>query len=184
MGGRRFGADVRQHLNFSGIVPVRLFTIFQPIMSIAVSAVVRTSICLRLLQAGFAVSAIAAGLILGSARVEQFLLPLPGACASMLTGVFFLLSLFKNRNPRRIDISGVGQIRVTVYQDICTGAGSVVVNLMTGSTLWPSLLLLRLRAHDGRIVVLPVWPDSVARAAFRPLAVACRAIATRNTELE
>jgi toxin CptA len=54
---------------------------------------------------------------------------------------------------------------------------------MPGSTLWPGLLLLHLRAEDGVMVVLPVLPDSVSAGLFRPLSVACRTIAARSGDL-
>jgi hypothetical protein len=91
----------------------------------------------------------------------------------------------QHRNGWRIDISGVGQIRLTVYQ-ARRDAGAVAesVTLMAGSTLWPGLLLLRLLAADGAVHVLLIWPGNVARQAFRPLSLACRAIAARDGGLE
>ena len=158
-------------------------------MSIAVSALVWPSICARVLLAGFCLLAIGAGVLLGSGLGGVFFWPLAGAAISVAAGLILTFSLFKKRNPLRIDISGVGQIRMTVYQGMrCEASGGidaadvqgVPVSLMAGSTLWPGLLLLRLRAEDGRVTVILVWPDSVGAMLFRPLAVACRAIAART----
>ena len=153
-------------------------------MSIAVSAIVRPSVCLRLLSAGMACCAIAVGAALAGGIGGAFLAPLAGAGASALAGVVCLLFPCQNRKPRRIDISGVGQIRATVYLDMGgAGEGADGVGLLPGSTLWPGLLLLRLRRDDGGVLVLALWPGNVGAGAFRPLAVACRAIAVRVAEV-
>lgn len=156
-------------------------------MSIAVSAVVRPSRCLRLSLAAFCGLALGFSLMLVLHR-HAYSWPLAGAGASLLAALALSFSLFKNRNPHRIDISGVGQIRLTVYQlmpggGVCAGGMPTLVTLTAGSTLWPGLLLLHLRAEDGAVVVLPVLPDSVGAGLFRPLSVGCRTIAARNDDL-
>jgi toxin CptA len=154
-------------------------------MSIAVSAVVRPSLCLRLSLAAFCVFALGFSLML-ALRQHAYSWPLAGAGASLLAALAWSFSLLDNRNPHRIDISGVGQIRLTVYQLMPAGgvcADGTLVTLTAGSTLWPGLLLLHLRAEDGAVVVLPVLPDSVGAGLFRPLSVACRTIAARNDDL-
>lgn len=148
-------------------------------MSIAVSAVVRPSVRPRLLLAGFAVCALGLGLLQASGRLGPFRLALAGAGASALAGLCALAALAPDRNRHRIDISGVGQIRVTVYHDVRGAGDARVVRLLAGSTLWPGLLLLRLGDAGGVVTTLAVWPGAVAGEAFRPLAVACRAIAAR-----
>ena len=154
-------------------------------MSIAVSAVVRPSPCLRRLQAAFA--ALSGGAALGLVSSAHFAWPFAGAGLTVLAALFLLCLRAKNGDLHRVDISGIGQIRLTVYQDMGFDGvastleqdGSTVVALMPGSTLWPNLLLLRLRAADGNVTSLLIWPDSVAQALFRPLLVACRIIAAR-----
>jgi toxin CptA len=111
----------------------------------------------------------------------SFYLAWPGAAVSLLAGLFCMHSLFQNRTPCCLDISPVGRIRVTVYQSMDSGGSA---ELMAGSTLWPGFLLLRLRGADGRTTTLLVWSGDVAEGAFRPLAVACRAIAARGTGFE
>lgn len=150
-------------------------------MSIAVSAVVHPSVFLRLLAAGLALCALAAGLALAGGG---FLLGLPGAGASALAGLGCLVFPGPNIKPLRIDISGVGQIRLTVYQSMGGAEGALGARLLPGSTLWPGLLLLRLRCDDGAVLSLLLWPGNVAGAAFRPLAVACRLIAARGGEVQ
>jgi toxin CptA len=80
----------------------------------------------------------------------------------------------------RIDVSGPGQLRLTVQQDLRTseaedGPAATRVALLPGSTVWPQLMLLLLRSEDGVLTVLPVLRDSVAPQQFRALSVAVRA---------
>ncbi|WP_215408939.1 hypothetical protein [Janthinobacterium sp. JC611] len=111
-----------------------------------------------------------------------------GALLSAAGGVFLLALLRRRRKPQALDISPVGQLRLAVYLEHgaapATGAGAVAASglrLLPGSTLWPSLLVLCLADAAGRRTqVLAQRGDSCA--AFRPLAVACRAIAARNRE--
>ncbi|CAN7233893.1 flagellar hook-length control protein [Pseudoduganella sp. LjRoot289] len=135
-------------------------------MSIAVTAVVRPSLCLRLLQAGFAVSALAVSTQL------PFILEFPCILASF----WALFSLLRGAKTHRLDISGIGQIRLAVYLEAETES----VEILAGSTCWPWLLLLRLRRERGTVAVLAVLPDSVAPGVFRPLALACRACTAKK----
>lgn len=83
---------------------------------------------------------------------------------------------------RRIDISGLGEIRLTVQQSLdAVPARADVLQLLPGSTIWQHSLLLLLGSPGGkRITVLHVWPDSVSREQFRALSVALRVVAERN----
>ncbi|MFS2003447.1 hypothetical protein ACEN9F_07425 [Duganella sp. CT11-25] len=135
-------------------------------MSIAVSVIVRPSSVLRVAHAGLCCC------VMASAAV------CPGVAAPwlcVLAGVFGWLFGRPPGIARRLDISGVGQVRLTVYQQ--TGAP---LRLLDGTTLWPGLLLLRLGGADGGGHVLVVLPDSVARPERRALALACRAAAQIN----
>ncbi|NVD74815.1 hypothetical protein HUX88_30460 [Duganella sp. BJB1802] len=134
-------------------------------MSIAVSVIVRPSSGLQLLHAGLCCGVLASAVAC------------PGWCAPLCCALAGLLGLWRGRpcrNARQLDISGVGQLRLTVYQK--TG---VVLRLLDGSTIWPGLLLLRLGDGDGQAQVVAVLPDSVTRADWRALSLACRAIAAR-----
>lgn len=167
-------------------------------MSIALSATLRPAWGTRLLLAAHALGALAAALLLADAArapAASFVLAWPGAWASLfcalLFGRLFVLSLGASGKPGRLDISAVGQIRLTVYQamgragatDPGTGlaAPGVPVRLLPGSTLWPHFLLLRLQTETGLVFNLPVWQGSVAAGMFRPLSVACRSIAIRTS---
>lgn len=158
-------------------------------MSIAVSAFVRPSFCLSFVPLVFAALLFAAGPLLLGAGGGRYGAAGFVAAISVCAGLYLLraslLSWRQNRNGWRIDISGVGQIRLTVYQTRRSAAALAEdVTLMAGSTLWPRLLLLRLRQADGVVHGLLIWPGNVAGPAFRPLSLACRAIAARNGGFE
>ena len=169
-------------------------------MSIAVAAVIRTPVCLRLLQAVLGLCALlAAWPLSGDWRaadlsgpglgqlVGGYALGWPGALPSAAGGVFLLALLRQRRKPQVLDISPVGQLRLAVYLEhggAPSGAGPLVppvLRLLPGSTLWPSLLVLCLADAAGRRTQVLAQRGS-ACAAFRPLAVACRAIAARSGE--
>jgi hypothetical protein len=64
-------------------------------------------------------------------------------------------------------------------------AHSVHVQLLAASTLWPHCMLLHFRdAATGRRYAVPVLPDSVSRAEFRALLVACRWLEARHGVLD
>ncbi|PIG29884.1 hypothetical protein CLU93_4204 [Janthinobacterium sp. 35] len=171
-------------------------------MSIAVAAVIRTPVCLRLLQALLGLCALLAawplsgawhvaalsGSGLGPAQlVGGYALGWPGALSSAAGGVFLLALLRQRRKPQVLDISPVGQLRLALYLEhgaAPSGAGPLVppvLRLLPGSTLWPSLLVLCLANAAGRRTQVLAQRGS-ACTAFRPLAVACRAIAARSGE--
>ena len=169
-------------------------------MSIAVAAVIRTPVCLRLLQAVLGLCAVLAACPLSGAwrvaalsepgpgqLVGGYALGWPGALPSATGGVFLLALLRKRRKPQVLDISPVGQLRLAVYLEhggAPSSAGPLVppvLRLLPGSTLWPSLLVLCLADAAGRRTQVLAQRGS-ACTAFRPLAVACRAIAARSGE--
>lgn len=171
-------------------------------MSIAVAAVIRTPVCLRLLQAVLGLCAVLAAWPLSGAwhvaalsgsgpgfgqLVGGYALGWPAALSSAAGGVFLLALLRQRRKPQVLDISPVGQLRLAVYLEhggAPSGAGPLVppvLRLLPGSTLWPSLLVLCLADAAGRRTQVLAQRGS-ACAAFRPLAVACRAIAARSGE--
>ncbi|HEX9174255.1 MAG TPA: protein YgfX [Telluria sp.] len=150
-------------------------------MSLAVSAVVNPSRLLRLALLLYACACLGAALALASGRAGNVVLPHWVALCCLLAAGAALRAFSQAKNTRRIDISGPGQIRVTVQQNVgSTSADGVPVQLIPGSTVWPSAMVLLLRAEDGAVTALTVLPDSVAPHQFRALAVAIRAIAGRN----
>jgi hypothetical protein len=141
------------------------------------TVVIAPSRCLRLVLAGFGASLLAASLAVGLLLPARYTDGTLVAAALLCAGLCVVHAAWRVRVMNRIDISGLGQLRLAVQQDVGMEADrGLPVRLLPGSTLWPRLLLLRLGAATGtagpacRCVV--VLPDSVAPDAFRALAVA------------
>jgi toxin CptA len=147
-------------------------------MSIAVSAVIIPSRLLRRALWCHGAANLAVAVALGAGLARPFAQPLLGAAGCALAAVLILWSLAPARKVRRIDISGLGQLRLTVQQDI--GVRTALLRLAPGSTLWPGLMLLQLRGEDGAIWRLALLADSVEAGQFRRLSVAIRAIAVQK----
>ena len=157
-------------------------------MSIAVSAVLRPSRLLRLALAALALSSAGAGaaVLLAPGR---FYLPVIVGAACLLAAVLTVLVAMRLPNAHVLDISGVGDVRLSVQQSRTTAAPQALWYLQSGSTLWPWLMVLRLRPVSGDEAepggtdsVLVILPDCVAPQQFRQLAVAARAIARRDNK--
>ena len=146
-------------------------------MGIAVSLLVHPSRCLRWLQAGLALSAVALPLAAGLPVAAQL-----AACAAGVLALCHPPLQARNGKGCRIDSSDNGALRVAVYLNHSLPAAMAPqpAVLLAGAVLWPWLLVLPLRLADGRMVRVLVLPDSVAPGAFRPLSVACRACAARD----
>lgn len=159
-------------------------------MSIAVTAVVRPSrLLLAMVTAAWLCVILIAGLVgcnyLGilSFWERLFLALTYFVVASSCWILFFFAQKFY-----LIAISSSGQIRLLELDSSANdvqqvidfdSAGWFVVNMLEDSTLWPKLLLLRLRSDSGGLIILPILSDSVSLQSFRSLSVACRWIAAR-----
>ena len=161
-------------------------------MSIAVSVAVVPSRLLRFLTVGMSGLLVVVGVLLFLGLVGNLSegVRVGGALFSFFPALFGFYHTVQNRKVLHIDISSIGQIRIseidvatscqaqkTPYVD-CQGK---VVRLSPHSTIWPHVLLLRLRADNGDILVVPILPGCVSRDGFRALSVACRWIAAHNT---
>jgi toxin CptA len=139
-------------------------------MSIALSAVIRPSLALRLAHGALCLAVLACAAWAG-----------PGVAGALLftAGAAGAASGRRLVKPARIDISAVGQIRLTVYhqRDAPHAGMGGIVRLLPDSTLWAGLLLLRLADDAGRVHRLIVLPDSAAPDVRRRLALAARSIA-------
>lgn len=79
-----------------------------------------------------------------------------------------LASLRREVNCSHIDISGVGEILLTVYRKQCRA------RLLDGCTAWPGALLLHLELEGGQRLWLALLQDSVADGGWRRLQAAVR----------
>ncbi|TWI62503.1 toxin CptA [Pseudoduganella lurida] len=142
-------------------------------MSIAVSAVIHPSRLLRRARLLFCALLLACCFVVEPPLLALLLLAAATAGAAIPRGIV---------KPARIDISGVGHIRLTVYHhvDASRPVAGQPVRLLPGSTLWPALLLLRLGEEGGRVHWLAVLPDSATPDVRRRLALAARAIAVHG----
>ena len=128
-------------------------------MSIAVSAVLRTPVGLRLLQACLGLGALLAAWPLAAGA---YALGWAAALISAAGGVLLLAVVWcSRRKPRTLDISPVGQFRLTEHEALEAHEGRSAppappLRLLPGSTLWPALLVLRLADDDGRTVTVVV----------------------------
>jgi toxin CptA len=148
-------------------------------MSIAVSALVRPSGIQRLVWGGCGLAQCASAAAVGLLAPERFLCPSVVAVALAGAGVAVLAAAAVRAKTHRIDISGTGDLRVTVQQDVGLPlAGNAV--LLPGSVIWPMLMVLRYAAPGTGPRVLCVWRDSVDAAAWRALAVALAVVGRRG----
>lgn len=147
-------------------------------MSIAVTAVVAPSRRLRLLLAASSASLLAASLAVGWLLPGRFVSPWAGLPLLLAGLALAHAAASLGATVRRIDISGPGQLRLTVQQDVrLPTSGGEPVELLAGAVVWPCCMLLRLRAESGAVWRVAVLPDGMAPGDYRALAVAVRAVA-------
>ena len=157
-------------------------------MSIALAVIIAPSRTLRRLLWGFALLQLGAALLLAGGEGvagARFVAAPWLACASSAAALLAACAARRHGRPemrRRIDISGLGELRLTVQHSLGpAGSQACRMRLMPGSTLWPQCLLLRLRpVRGGAQCVLVILPDSMAPDQFRGLAVALKAVAGRD----
>lgn len=155
-------------------------------MSIAVSALVRPSRLLAQLSVLMSIDLIVTAIWLERVANEPLHHALATVCA--IVSVAIVLFLLRSRISVRIDITGIGQIRLVDTSLVANAAltnpsasAGEVVQLLRSSTFWSSLMVLRLQSDSGRISVLIILPDSMDGEAFRSLSVACRWIAASHS---
>jgi toxin CptA len=148
-------------------------------MPIAVSALVRPSRVHRCLLLGAGLSLFAAALAVGVFAPGRFHAGQFQALILAAAGAVLMHAGSARAKTHRIDISGTGELVLTVQQGL-RKPGEAGVALLPGSVLWPFLMVLRFRDGAARTHVLPVWRDSVGPDTWRRLAVAVQAIGRRG----
>jgi hypothetical protein len=165
-------------------------------MSIAISVSVWPARSGRLLLAGCSLALAGAACAVGLVAPARFPRAPWLALLLLATAGVLMRAALRRAKTHRIDISGTGELRVTVQQDVgvaaATGAMDATAlpplapaSLLGGSVLWPALAMLRIAvpdapAHALPVHVLPVWRDSVDPAAWRALTVALAVIGRRD----
>ena len=154
-------------------------------MSIAVSALVRPSRLLAQLSVLMGILLILTLTLLERIAEEPWHHALAIVCA-IVSGMMVLFPC-RSRKAVRIDITGIGQIRLvdtSLVTDAAltqpSGSAGEVVQLLRSSTFWSSLMVLHLQSDSGRTTVLIILQDSMDDEAFRSLSVACRWIAAKR----
>ncbi|VXB99542.1 protein YgfX [Massilia sp. 9I] len=142
-------------------------------MSFAMSVVIAPSRRLRFLLAGAGASLCAAACAVGFVTPQVFAFGPLVAAALLFAGLCVAHAALRPAMVHRIDLSGPGQLRLTVQQGVRQEETEALpVRLLPGSTLWPRLMLLRLGTPSGGRHCVAVLPDSLPPEAFRTLAVA------------
>jgi hypothetical protein len=155
-------------------------------MSLALSVLVKPSRAQRRLLAAGGLGYGAAAFLIAIDPVH-YLGATALAAASGLVAVILLGSAACRPKTHQIDISGTGEVRVTVQQDVGpphagTGRGGVGEpgRLLPGAVVWPLLMSLRYGGQDGGARALIVWRDALDGASWRALAVALVAVGRRG----
>jgi toxin CptA len=158
-------------------------------MSIAVSALVRPSRIQRLAWGGCGLALCASAVAVGLLAPDRFLCPPVAALALAGAGAAVLAAAAARAKTHQIDISGTGDLRVTVQQGVggrdgvqrSGGAGrDARTVLLPGSVVWPMLMLVRHGVPGAAPQVVAVWRDSVDADAWRALAVALAVVGRRG----
>lgn len=163
-------------------------------MSIAISAVIRPSRLILFSMLVMGLGTFSFGILVGTGWIGNFSIHgrLVIAFVCIGSALFSIFHHFRTRKTLRIDISGIGQIRLLEYTEVArsfamwqrvTEKSEEEYQMMEGSTLWPNLLFLRLKSSDGRVEKISILPDSVMPDEFRALSIAfCWIAARKNTE--
>lgn len=154
-------------------------------MSIAISAEIRPSRIFSSIFLGFATFFLLTGILIGMGKVGHFSFVSRQLLVLFLVLTFFFLifSYFISRKTLRIDISGNGQIRLKEYrrsvskpssEDTFSSTCIESWELAENSTVWPALLILRLKTGNGRKTIVLICPDSVKKEQFKSLYTSIR----------
>lgn len=159
-------------------------------MSIAVSAVIRPSRLLLVLVSAVCLCVIVIAVLVGCnffdtspawlrLSLASIYFVVASICGALFffTQKFYLISISSSGQIRLLELSSTARNKLEEFSN--DNAAWLVVKLLENSTLWPQLLLLRLRSETGRLIVLRILPDSVPFQSFKPLSVACRWITVR-----
>ncbi len=128
----------------------------------------------------------ASTLLILRGNADRFAMLMAVICA--IAGIALILFPISTTKAHRIDVTGIGEILLTHTPDEAVAdrtnesvITAEVVQLLGDSTLWSSLMVLRLQSASGRRHSLVLLPDSMDREAYRALSIACRWITSRSS---
>ncbi|MDL2284073.1 hypothetical protein LJC19_02875 [Oxalobacter sp. OttesenSCG-928-P03] len=105
------------------------------------------------------------------------------AAVSLISVFLFVFLHFRSKKSFWIDISGSGEIRLRedsrnvstpVFPEKQTLPDTDEYYMVNGSTVWPSLLFLRLESASKQKRYFPVFSDSLKEEEFKALYIACQ----------
>ena len=154
-------------------------------MSIAISAEIRPSRTFSFFYLGFAAAFFMTGILTSLGKIGNFetiarqLL----ALSMFLVACFLIFSYFRSRKTLLIDISGNGQIRLKEYrrsvskpstEDVRFSAYSEIWELSENSTVWPTFMILQLKAENGKKAKVLICRDCLKKEQFKSLYTSIR----------
>lgn len=162
-------------------------------MSIAVSVQVHPSRFFSLCTCAMAMLLLLTGLfvISGYAGTFGFFSRAGILAACMVSALFFVFLHFQSKKTFRIDISGSEQIRLRedtpnvsgrIFPQKRIASDAEEFYLVNGSTIWPSMLLLRLKSDSNRERSLIIFSDSMKEDEFKALYIACQWLTVHQNE--
>lgn len=154
-------------------------------MSIALSAEVRPSRMFSFFYLGFAAAFFLTSVLTGFGKIGHFdTIPRQLLALSMFLAAFFLIfNYFRSRKTLRIDISGNGQIRLKEYrrsvskpssEDVRSSVFTETWELSENSTVWPTFMILQLKAEDGKKTKVLICRDCLRQEQFKSLYTSIR----------
>ncbi len=169
------------------VIYSRLKSFFQysPVMSIALSAEIRPSRIFSFFYVGFAAVFFLTGILISLGKIGHFEVVIRQflAFSMFLTAFFLIFVYFRSRKTLRIDISGNGQIRLKEYrkgvsklssEDVCSSAFTEIWELSANSTVWPTFMILQLKAENGKRTKVLICLDSLNKEHFKALYTSIR----------
>lgn len=161
-------------------------------MSIAMSVKVKPSRVLLMMVVGLCIAVIISGSLIAFEGGENLSFV---SRFAIVVSAFFLafVGFYHAVQPQKvlhIDISSSGQLRVredNFVKIVCEEKDGLflekesgIVQFLNDSTIWSSLILLRLKSEQGNVLVIPIFPDCISKNEFRALLAACCFIAMNN----
>ena len=154
-------------------------------MSIAISAEIRPPPVFSFFHLGFAAVFFLTGLLISLGKIGNFddLVHQWLALLMFLTAFHLIFIYFRSRKTLLIDISGNGQIRLKEYrrsvstpssEDVRSPVFTEAWELSENSTIWPTFMILQLKAENGKKAKVLICRDCLTEGQFKSLYTSIR----------